>query len=176
MALQIGPFKASRRQILPGLNISKYEQTATRNGRIYYKQRKGLTKSEQRTRVLSPQGKLRISLETPGLARRTARQRLGSAIAKENYGTWINKPSKSSGTALKQGILGMTVKAGITDQSLYNKLAAMDPSKLQYLYDSDKLIFDVAFSYDPSGDVGANKMNDLKFLVESYEKAFGAMA
>lgn len=178
MALQIAPIKASTRKILPALNTGRYESVKGKNNQTYYRTKKPL-KSASRSRVLTPQGKLRISLDTPGLARRTARQRLGSGISKEDYATWINKPSDKTGKALKQGISKMAVKAKLTGergQEIYNKLNRMDASKLQYLYEKSQLIFDVAFSYDGTGQVGENKINDLEFLIQSYETAFGPIA
>ena len=178
MALQIAPIKASARKILPALNVGKYESVKGKNNQTYYRTKKPL-KSASRTAVLTPQGKLRISLDTKGLARRTARQRLGSGISKEDYATWINKPSDKTGKALKEGIGKMAVKAKLTGergQAVYNKLKKMDASKLQYLYEKSQLIFDVAFSYDGTGNVAEDKINDLEFLIESYEKAFGPIA
>lgn len=176
MALQIAPIKASRRKILPSLNVSKYQRIEDNpSGKVSYRTRKPL-KSASRTRVLTPQGKLRISLDTPGLAKRTARQRLGSGISKEDYDTWINKPSDKTGKALKQGIMKMAVKARLTGergQAIYNELSKMDERKLQYLYDKSQLIFDVAFSYDGNGQIAEDKINDLEFLVQSYKTAFG---
>lgn len=179
MALQIAPIKASNRKILPNLNVGKYESVKGKNNQTYYRTRKKPLKSARRTAVLTEQGKLRISLATPGLARRTARQQLGSGISKEDFATWINKPSDKTGKALKEGIGRMAVKAKLTGdrgQAVYNKLKQMDPNKLQYLYEKSQLIFDVAFSYDGTGQVGENKINDLEFLIESYEKAFGPIA
>lgn len=179
MALQIGQFKPSARKILPALNVSKYERTTTANGRTYYRTKKAPLKSAARSMVKTSQGATRISLKTPGLARRTARQQLGAGISKEDFKTWINKPSDKTGKALKQGIAKMAVKAKLTGekgQEIYNKLNRMDASKLQYLYEKSKLIFDVAFSYDGTGQVGENKSNDLEFLIQSYETAFGPIA
>ena len=176
MVLPSMSFKASARKILPALNVTRYESVKGKNNQTYYRTRKAPLKSERRARIVTLQSKTRYQLENKGLARRTARQRLGSGISKEDYATWINRPSDKTGKALKQGIMKMAVKAKVTDQSLYNKLASMDTNKLQYLYEKNDLIFDVAFSYDGTGDIGANKINDLEFLVQSYETAFGPIA
>lgn len=173
MALQIAPIKASRRKILPNLNTSRYEQSMDVLGRTTYRRKGSPIKSERKTSV-NVGGKQRISLENKALAKRTARQRQGAAIPKDRFNDWINRPRTETGKALKNGIIGMAKKSGITDEELFRKLQAMDESKLQMMYDQDQLIFDVAFTYNEDGTYG-DKEGDLAFLVSEYEKKYNVI-
>lgn len=172
-------FKAPIRRVLSGgkgknsLNDAYYAGVKAEKARS---RERGL-KSRQTTAVKSASGKARKSLTNKGIATRTARQRLGSAIPPEQIEGWVNRSVPGNGIALKEGIKRMATEARLStaDQELYNKLQRMDPDKLQYLYERDDLIFDVVFSYDENGQVGAGKRDDLRFLVDSYEKAFGAL-
>ena len=170
MALQIGRIKASRRQILPELNPSIYKKTVGASGKTSYRR---IIKSEKRAKVYAS-GKERIHLEHKALAKRTARQRQGSAIPPEKIAGWMNKPSNNTGANLKKGIIGMAKKSGITDSDLFRKLNDMDETKLQLMYDRDELIFDVAFTYNDDGSFG-DKESDLAYLVDTYEALFGAI-
>ena len=170
MALQIGRIKASRRQILPELNPSIYKKTVSTSGKTSYKR---IIKSEKRTKIYAG-GKERVHLEHKALAKRTARQRQGSAIPPEKVAGWINKPSNNTGMNLKRGIIGMAKKSGISDSELFRKINDMDESKLQLMYDRDELIFDVAFTYNEDGSFG-DKESDLAYLVDTYEALFGAI-
>ena len=170
MALQIGRIKASRRQILPELTPSIYKKTVGESGKTSYRR---IIKSEKRTKVYAG-GKERIHLENKALAKRTARQRQGSAIPPEKVAGWINKPSNNTGMNLKKGIIGMAKKSGISDSELFRKINDMDESKLQLMYDRDELIFDVAFTYNEDGSFG-DKESDLAYLVDTYEALFGAI-
>lgn len=173
MALQIKPMKPSKRQILPKLNVSRYEQTTTTKGRTYYK-KKQVIKSERKVKV-EIKGKQRISLENKALAKRTARARQGAAIPKDKYAKWINTVHKETPQSLKNGIIGMAKKSGITDPELFRKLNEMDADKLQEMYRKDDLIFEVAFTYDPNGDPYSGKEDDLDYLVSVYEEKYGVL-
>lgn len=172
-------FSAPKRRTLAGgkgrnsLNDAYYASVRAEREKA---RKKGM-KSRQSTAVVTAQGRQRRSLDYKGLATYNARRRLGSAIPPEEFDTWMNAPRPENGQALKEGIKRMAVEAGLStaDQELYNKLQRMDAEKLQYLYDKDELIFDVVFSYDENGRIGAGKKDDLRFLVESYETAFGTV-
>lgn len=173
MALQMKPIKASNRQILPSLNRLRYEQTTTSNGRTYYRKKKPI-KSERKVMV-DIQGKQRISLENKALAKRTARARQGAAIPKDRFEKWTNPVHKETPISLKNGIVAMAKKSGVTDPELFRKLNKMDADRLQEMYRKDDLIFEVAFTYDPHGDPYSGKEDDLNFLVSVYEERFGVL-
>lgn len=178
MALQIAPIKASRRKILPSLNVSRYEATTDALGRTTYKAKRPPIKSERKKRlVIGEHGNKtgRISLENKELAKRTARRRQqGSAIPKDRLDGWANRPASASGESLKKGIIGMAKRAGIANAELFRKLNAADPAKLQEMYDKDELIFDVAFTYNEDGSFG-DKEGDLDYLISVYEEKYGAL-
>lgn len=177
MALQIRPIKASQRQILPELNRSVYTPTATVNGRQYYRRKAKPIKSERKRILVTENGKTRFVLENKALAKRTARARQGSAIPKDKFATWNNSLHKRKETpqALKNGILGMAKSSGVTDTELFRKLNELDPDKLQEMYDQDSLIFEVAYSYNETGDPLSDKEGDLQYLVSVYEERYGAL-
>ena len=177
MALQLKPFKASQRQILPELNVGTYIPTTKTNGRQYYQRKPKPIKSERKKILVTEQGKTRFNLENKALAKRTARARQGSAIPRNRYKTWKNDihVHKETPMSLKNGIIGIAKKSGITDSELFRKLNEMDADRLQEMYRHDDLIFEVAYSYDPTGDPYAGKEDDLRYLVEVYEEKYGAL-
>lgn len=89
---------------------------------------------------------------------------------------------KSRGEALKEGIMGMADVALLPDE-LAAKLEAMDPTKLDALYQNNDIIFEVYFDYGgiDKGDNGANivdkgkKLSDAQFLIDQYERTFGVL-
>ena len=89
----------------------------------------------------------------------------------------------SRGDALKEGILGMA-DVSLMPDSVVDKLKAMDPAKLDALYQNNDIIFEVYFDYGgiEKGDNGANivntgkKLSDAEFLIEQYERTFGALS
>ena len=89
---------------------------------------------------------------------------------------------KSRGEALKEGILGMADVALLPDE-IAAKLDAMDPTKLDALYQNNDIIFEVYFDYGgiDKGENGANivnkgkKLSDAQFLIDQYERTFGAL-
>lgn len=89
---------------------------------------------------------------------------------------------KSRGEALKEGIMGMADVALLPDE-VAAKLEAMDPTKLDALYQNNDIIFEVYFDYGgiDKGDNGANivdkgkKLSDAQFLIDQYERTFGAL-
>lgn len=90
---------------------------------------------------------------------------------------------KSRGEALKEGIMGMADVALLPDK-VSAKLEAMDPTKLDALYQNNDIIFEVYFDYGgiDKGDNGANivdkgkKLSDAQFLIDQYERTFGKIA
>ena len=89
---------------------------------------------------------------------------------------------KSRGEALKEGIMGMADVALLPDE-VAAKLEAMDPTKLDALYQNNDIIFEVYFDYGgiDKGDNGANivdkgkKLSDAQFLIDQYERTFGVI-
>ena len=89
---------------------------------------------------------------------------------------------KSRGEALKEGIMGMADVALLPDE-VAAKLEAMDPTKLDALYQNNDIIFEVYFDYGgiDKGDNGANivdkgkKLSDAQFLIDQYERTFGIL-
>ena len=177
MALQIRPIKASNRQILPELNVKAYTPTFKVGNRQYYRRNPKPIKSERKSILITENGKTRFNLENKALAKRTARARQGSAIPKSRFKDWDNSlyTHKETPESLKNGIIGMAKKSGVTDPELFRKLNEMDADKLQEMYRHDDLIFEVAFSYDPTGDPYSGKEDDLAYLVSIYEDRYGAL-
>ena len=174
MALQIGQFKPSQRKILPNLNVGAYKPTVEKGGRVYYRSKRKPIKSEMKSLLITEGGKTRFNLENKALAKRTARARQGAAIPKDEWKHWVNKPHRETPQSLKNGIIGMAKKSGISDPELFRKLNEMDADKLQEMYNRDELIFDVAFSYDQS-DPYAGKQDDLEYMVSVYEERYGVL-
>lgn len=89
---------------------------------------------------------------------------------------------KSRGEALKEGIMGMADVALLPDE-VAAKLEAMDPTKLDALYQNNDIIFEVYFDYGgiDKGENGANivdkgkKLSDAQFLIDQYERTFGVL-
>lgn len=89
---------------------------------------------------------------------------------------------RSRGEALKEGIMGMADVALLPDE-VAAKLEAMDPTKLDALYQNNDIIFEVYFDYGgiDKGDNGANivdkgkKLSDAQFLIDQYERTFGVL-
>ena len=169
---------------MPALNPSFYTPSVSeKTGRTSYKRKRPI-KSERKRLLVTEGGKTRFALENKALARRTARARQGSAIAKGKFKDWTNQPHKETPEALKNGIIGMASRAGITDPELFRKLNKMDATKLQEMYNKDSLIFEVVFSYDGASvqEAGWNiegiqveKTEDLQYLLETYEQLYGAL-
>lgn len=144
------------------------------------------TKSSRKTKVANAG---RFALQNPRLARKVARQKQGRLIQRDMFDDWVNRSPKGNGESLKKGIMGMAdTHAGLTieDSELYYKLSNMDPNKLQAMYERNELIFEVAFNYGGASSDGAmdqrgfganevipGKAQELEFLVEQYERAFG---
>lgn len=84
------------------------------------------------------------------------------------------------GSNLKSGIMGMASKAAehLSDEDMA-KLNAMDEQALSALYQNNKMVFEVAFNYGgvsrtSHGDVvDASKGDDMRFLIQQYERNFG---
>ena len=89
---------------------------------------------------------------------------------------------KSRGEALKEGIMGMADVALLPDD-VAAKLKAMDPTKLDALYQNNDIIFEVYFDYGgiDKAENGANivdkgkKLSDAQFLIDQYERTFGVL-
>ena len=68
------------------------------------------------------------------------------------------------------------------DGEIVGKLSKMEPEKLKYLYDNNKFVFDVYFQYEGINYTGSTyqvigdaKDSDARFLIEQYERTFGAL-
>lgn len=116
----------------------------------------------------------RFILQNKDLARRSAKGQITRAI---NKGL---APAHGGGQELKFSIEKMGERLNLDSETM-DKLRAMEPEKLQALYDSNDLVFDVFFSYegvDDRGDfitVDSGKQNDADFFIQQYERAFGRL-
>lgn len=81
--------------------------------------------------------------------------------------------------AFKKGVIAMGDRMGTEAQAA--KIRNMDANKLDALYKSNKFVFDVYFSYESvtasNGSVSRSEVNikNTAFLIEQYERAFGAL-
>jgi hypothetical protein len=82
------------------------------------------------------------------------------------------------GQVLKKGIIGMGVRAVAPDWMM-EKLQKMDARYLQGLYESNRLLFEVYFSYegidyhDGVYEVDDQKLDDIELLINEYERVYG---
>ena len=91
---------------------------------------------------------------------------------------WRPAGSLIEGQVLKKGIIGMGTRAVAPDWMM-EKLQKMDPRYLQGLYESNRLLFEVYFSYegieyhDGVFEVDDQKLEDIKLLIREYERVYG---
>lgn len=85
------------------------------------------------------------------------------------------------GESLKKGIMGMAAVAQIPTE-LYYKLQKMDPYKLADMYSKNDFIFEVFYSYEGLNETSQGfmpnkdaKVDDTLFLIEQYERLYGAL-
>lgn len=127
-------------------------------------------------------GRLRQSLANPEIARKAAKAATTRAI---NRGwTVAGKPPIYSGAEaehLKTGVSNMMSRIDPTDASMKAKIEAMDADKLATLYRNNKFVFEVYFQYEGIQRKGntytaePSKKKDAQFLIDEYERAFGAL-
>ena len=93
---------------------------------------------------------------------------------------WRPAGSLIEGQVLKKGIIGMGVRAVAPDWMM-EKLQKMDPRYLQGLYESNRLLFEVYFSYegieyyDGVFEVEDQKLEDIELLIREYERVYGTI-
>lgn len=153
MALQIAPIKASRRKILPGLNEPHYKQT-----------------SPSRAKVRTASG--RYELVSAAKARKVSRQKARRQVASARIPEYV--PDMVRGQQLKKGIENLALASDDITEKQLAKIRAMDPAKLDAMYQRNDLIFEVYFQYSNSenGEL-SNKSRDADFLIELYERYYG---
>jgi hypothetical protein len=84
------------------------------------------------------------------------------------------------GQVLKKGVIGMGTRAVAPDWMM-QKLQKMDPRYLQGLYEKNKLLFEVYYSYegidfhDGVYMVGDEKLDDIELLINEYERIYGTI-
>ena len=84
------------------------------------------------------------------------------------------------GEVLKKGVIGMGTRAVAPDWMMV-KLQKMDPRYLQGLYEKNKLLFEVYYSYegidfyDGVYVVGDEKLDDIELLINEYERIYGTI-
>jgi len=120
----------------------------------------------------------RRGLLDPKAARSAARGRQTRLIQE---GIDLSNADLRRGENLKNGVLGLANKAQVSEEQMA-KLQEMDPEKLDAMYQGNKFVFDVYFNYsevsaDESGGLkyGPGKASDIDFLIEEYERAYGAL-
>ena len=91
---------------------------------------------------------------------------------------WRPTGSLIEGQVLKKGIIGMGTRAVAPDWMM-EKLQKMDARYLQGLYESNKLLFEIYFSYegieyhDGVFEVEDQKLEDIELLIREYERVYG---
>ena len=84
------------------------------------------------------------------------------------------------GQVLKKGVIGMGTRA-VAPNEIMEKLHRMDPRYLQGMYEKNKLLFEVFYSYegvdfhDGVYEVGEEKLDDVRLLIQEYERIYGAL-
>lgn len=120
----------------------------------------------------------RRGLLDPRAARAAARGRQTRLI---EDGFDLSGTDLKRGQNLKEGIMGLANKAQVSEEQLA-KLNRMEADKLDAMYQGNKFVFDVYFNYsevstDETGALvyGPGKSSDVDFLIEQYERAYGAL-
>lgn len=107
------------------------------------------------------------------------------------YSGWLGRSGRfdyslgdaEEGENLLRGVAGMadTIRDQLTDEQYY-KIMSMEGEKLSALYQNNKMVFEVYYNYggiskDSSGAnvVDASKGKEAQFLIDQYEKFFGAI-
>lgn len=160
MALQIAPIKASRRKILAGLNEPYYKRTQ---------------KSREYANIGGDKG--RRKLVNPAAARKIASQKTRREMQRAERGRASSQSiDYKRGEALKKGIEGLARAADDVTEEQRAKLHAMDPGKLDEMYQSNDLIFEVYFQYGATSEgfkTLSDKNADVQFLIDQYEARYG---
>jgi hypothetical protein len=84
------------------------------------------------------------------------------------------------GQVIKKGVLGMATRAIATNEQM-SKIQKMDPRYLQGMYENNRLLFDIYFSYDNIDfhngyyTVGDEKLEDIELLILEYERIYGTL-
>lgn len=146
-------------------------------GKIKIPARKPVKRSSARKSVFMEETGRRGLLD-PRAARAAARGRQTRLI---NEGMDLSGADIERGQNLKNGILGLANKAQVSEEQMA-KLQKMEADKLDAMYQGNKFVFDVYFNYsevsaDESGALkyGPGKSSDVDFLIEQYERAYGAL-
>ena len=160
MALQIAPIKASRRKILAGLNEPYYTKTQ---------------KSRESIHIGGDKG--RRKLVNPAAARKIASQKTRRQLKRAESGPTSQRIiDYKRGKALKKGIESLARAADDVTEEQRAKLHAMDEGKLDEMYQSNDLIFEVYFQYGMTSE-GFKTLNDknadVQFLINQYEARYG---
>lgn len=147
-------------------------------GKVKIPARKPVKRSSARKSVFMEETGRRGLLD-PKAARAAARGRQTRLIEE---GFDLSGADFERGDNLKDGILGLAKKSNRVDDETYAKLNRMDPEKLDVMYQQNKFVFDVYFNYsdvstDETGALvyGPSKASDIDFLIEQYERAYGAL-
>lgn len=146
-------------------------------GKIKIPARKPVKRSSARKSVFMEETGRRGLLD-PRAARAAARGRQTRLI---DEGMDLSGADIERGQNLKNGILGLANKAQVSEEQMA-KLQKMEADKLDAMYQGNKFVFDVYFNYsevsaDESGALkyGPGKSSDVDFLIEQYERAYGAL-
>lgn len=146
-------------------------------GKVRVPARKPVKRSSARKSVFMEETGRRGLLD-PRAARAAARGRQTRLI---DEGMDLSGADIKRGQHLKNGILGLANKAQVSEEQMA-KLQKMEADKLDAMYQGNKFVFDVYFNYsevsaDESGALkyGPGKSSDVDFLIEQYERAYGAL-
>jgi len=93
---------------------------------------------------------------------------------------WRPAGSLIEGQVLKKGVIGMGTRAVAPDWMM-EKLQKMDPRYLQGLYERNKLLFEIYYSYEGIDFhegvyvVSDEKLDDIELLINEYERVYGTI-
>lgn len=144
--------------------------------------------SKARERVTVQQDdKTRYALVNPKVAWSSAKglvtrsiNRGPSRAARARRRARLESRAETAGT-LKEGVVQMAERIGVGEEQM-EKLERMDENKLMELYDSNRLIFDVYFSYHGIDYeygygyiVDEDRIDEVDMFIEQYERLFGEL-
>jgi len=142
------------------------------------KVRRGITRQKQ-FKQAGPRKRFELLHRRKAIAAAKGRTTIQTKLGETGL-EWRPAGSLIEGQVLKKGIIGMGVRAVAPDWMM-EKLQKMDPRYLQGLYESNRLLFEVYFSYegieyyDGVFEVEDQKLEDIELLINEYERVYGTI-
>lgn len=143
----------------------------------------GSGKGAARSKVRIESRKGRSVLINPKITKAAARARTTNIVQGHITDIRIQTVWQGKkGESLKKGILGMGQVAQIPSE-LYSKIEKLDPYKLADMYQKNDFVFEVFFSYEGLNETSQGffpnqdaKVDDVRFLLENYERLYGPVS